>query len=93
LSTEYRLSWESPSPHECAVIEAQYGHDVWPTYNWESIFSWHRTEKITDDASAQYNTLKAWAKTREQPIRNVRLEQRERPTPDEGWLRVKEEQP
>ena len=33
----------------------------------------------------QYHGLKAWAKTHEQPIRNVQLERREVPLDNEGW--------
>lgn len=77
---QYRLAWESPSLIDCETAEAQYGEHVWPRFDWDSLTSWHRTEKITDNPWQQYNQLKAWAESREQPIRNVTLERRPVPT-------------
>lgn len=86
---EYRLSWEMPSPHQAEAAEARYGRDMshlgW-TDDWFS--TWHRVETRPADPWDQYHTLKRWAATREQPIRNVVLEQRELPQPDEGWTVV-----
>jgi len=85
---QYRLSWESPSPIDCATVEAQYGEHIWPQFDWDGLTSWHRVKKITDNPWQQYNQLKVWAASREQPIRNVTLEQREVPQPDHGWVAV-----
>ena len=85
---EYRLSWEMPTDHWLiAAIEAEHGKDVWPTYDWDSLGEWKTTTAVFHDGARmdQYNTLKRWAATREQPIRNVVLEQREVIAPDEGW--------
>lgn len=83
--TQYRLSWESPSTIDCATVETHYGRSIWPRFDWDNLTSWHSTSKITDNPWQQYNQLKAWAESREQPIRNVKLEQRQVPLPDEGW--------
>lgn len=85
---EYRLSWESPKDfHLIAAIEDRYGKNVWPNYDWETLGEWLRTEVvfIGNDRFDQYHTLKRWAETREQPIRDVLLEKREIVSPDEGW--------
>lgn len=86
--TEYRLSWESPDPWKCAAVEDAYGKRIWPSYDWDSLGDWHRTEVVflyRDDRMGQYHTLKQWAETREQPIRNVRLEKRQVPEREIGW--------
>lgn len=74
----YRLTFESIDPHQAAGMEAQYGKGVWPTLSdasWAAL-SWHEVSREADapgDITAQYESLLAWAETREQPIRNVRL--------------------
>lgn len=85
---EYRLSWESPDTWQVASIEHMEGRAVWPTFDWDKLRDWHRTEVVFlegSDRMGQYHTLKKWAETREQPIRNVVLERREIPVEDEGW--------
>lgn len=89
--TEYRLSWESPDPWACSATEDAYGKDCWPRVVWDELPGWHRTEvKFLEgsDRMGQYETLKRWAETREQPIRNVVLERREVDLTDEGWEAV-----
>lgn len=87
--TEYRLSWESPPSHFCALMEQQYGKDCWPRVDWSDWpqIEWHVTSVVFvgNERMGQYNTLKQWAETKEQPIRNVTLEKRPMPNPDEGW--------
>lgn len=89
--TEYRLSWESPSPLECDGYEQLNGKDVWQRFDWSELWlTWHPTTVTFRsnegvDRLDQYRTLKEWADTRYQPIRNVTLEQRTIVGPDEGW--------
>lgn len=51
--------------------------------SWEAIMfgtDWHPSERVTSDeadARDQYDTLREWERTGEEPIRNVRLERRE----------------
>jgi hypothetical protein len=84
---EYRLSWDSPSPWACDAVERTLGRHAWPTYDWDLLEGWHRTEVMFtgDERMGQYHTLTKWAETREQPIRNVRLEKRTRPQLDDEW--------
>jgi len=87
--TQYRLSWESPTDSWLiASIENRFGKAVWRRYDWDKLGEWHRTEVVFTGAERmdQYNTLRRWADTREQPIRNVLLECREAPLPSEGWV-------
>lgn len=78
---EYRLSWEMPTDNwKVAEIEQQHGKAIWPRYDWDTL-EWRQTEVIwregeREDGLDQYETLKNWAETREQPIRNVKLEWR-----------------
>ena len=88
---EYRLSWEMPADHWLvAGIEQQHGKNVWPRWDWDTLGEWRRTEVVFrgDERLDQYNQLRRWAETREQPIRNVRLERRKAPDPNEGWQRA-----
>lgn len=79
---EFRLSWEMPTDHQLiAAIELRYGKTVWPRYDWDKLElgKWSVTEVLwrngdQGDHLDQHATLKKWAKTREQPIRNVKLE-------------------
>lgn len=86
--TEYRLTWESPHSHECAMYEDLNGRDVWRRFDWSDLhLTWSETS-VTFTGSerfGQYNTLRHWAETKEQPIRNVRLEKRQVPLPSDGW--------
>jgi hypothetical protein len=78
---EYRLSWEMPIDHwKISEIETIHGRDVWPKYDWDTL-EWHQQEVVWRDGNEgdhfdQHATLKQWAETREQPIRNVKLEWR-----------------
>ena len=87
-NVEYRLTFESISPFQADEMEQRHGKGVWPRlaeHAWDAL-SWRKpTVKITTDPWDQYRTLKRWADTHEQPIRNVILEQRPAPLPDEGW--------
>jgi hypothetical protein len=94
--TEYRVSWEMPPPTVVAYdYEDVYGRDVWKRLTprqWGSL-PWRTSENITDnhdDAHDQYATLKGWAETHEQPIRNVTIEERPSPAPNEGWVTASE---
>lgn len=93
--TEYRLSWEMPTPHECDGYEQLNGKTVWQRFSWEQLhLTWHRHEiTFTDDARmGQYHNLRDWAMTKEQPIRNVKLEQRTIPDSEHGWRLAKPDQ-
>lgn len=88
-NVEYRLSWEMPADHWLiAGIEERYGKSVWPTYDWDALGEWTRIEVVFrgDERMGQYHTLKRWAETREQPIRDVRLERREARPAEQGWV-------
>jgi hypothetical protein len=87
----YRLTWESINTWQAAGMEQSYGKDVWPSLpdeKWASLAWQEPTVKVADNPWDQYHTLKRWAATHEQPIRNVRLEKRQEPVPDAGWERV-----
>lgn len=74
----YRLVFESIDPHEAAEYEALRGKAVWPALTaeqWERL-SWHEVSKEDDVPGAitsQYERLRLWAETHEQPIRSVQL--------------------
>lgn len=86
--TVYRLSWETPGHWTAQELDARFGRDLtgkltdkeWDDLDWQP-----PTVNITDDPWDQYHTLKRWAETRRQPIRNVKLERREEVAPDDGW--------
>lgn len=86
---EYRLSWQSIDSHQADRMERYHGRKVWAKLSdeeWEGLEWQTPTVRIDGERpSDQFNTLKGWAETREQPIRNVKLEQREAPEPDSGW--------
>lgn len=93
---EYRLTWEMPADvHLVTRIQETHGRGVWPTYDWDTLGEWTTIEVVfTGDARmGQYNTLRNWAATREQPIRNVKLEKRTAPEPTEGWQPASGERP
>lgn len=79
---EYRLSWEMPADNwKVAEIEQRQGRDIWPTYDWDTLGEWEQIEVVWKDTEEndrldQHAQLKRWAETREQPIRNVKLEWR-----------------
>lgn len=57
---------------------------AWPEVPWNE----HLTERVTtDEASAldQYGVLAEWERTQVQPIKDVRLLERDVPEPDDGW--------
>ena len=86
---EYRLSWEGIGAFNAADMETLHGPKVWPTLSdadWEALPWQQPTVKIDTDPWQQFNTLRRWAETHEQPIRKVRLEQREVPDIDSGWI-------
>lgn len=74
----YRVQFETIAPHQAAEAEARYGHDVWAhllAAQWESL-AWSPviSEKDSErSARLQYDGLRDWAETHEQPIRNVQL--------------------
>lgn len=89
---ERRLTFTSINPLYASDMEAKYGKGVWlacPDDMWDGL-PWSTPTVVMfvdDDRMDQYNTLKRWAETHEQPIRDVKLE--ERPLrPDDGWVEV-----
>ncbi len=76
--SRYRLEWESVDPWFAAEQEAVFGGHVWsstPREAW-AVLPWHPVSRESESRAsieAQYRQLKAWAESREQPIRNVRL--------------------
>jgi hypothetical protein len=84
--TEFLVSWEMPPATVTAYdYEDLYGRDVWlrlTAQQWEALpwkaASGHVTTDY-DNALDQYRQLAAWADSHEQPIRNVKLEQRRPP--------------
>jgi hypothetical protein len=94
---EYRLTWESIDSMQAAAMEERYGKYVWNQLlpeQWDAL-SWReptvRVGSEGSDIHDQHRTLREWARTHDQPIRNVRLERRERPNPDDGWAEVDDE--
>lgn len=81
---EYRLRWEAPSPLLCAMLEDKYGRDIWLRYNWDRL-EFKEWGAITDQPWQLYAALMEWQCRRTQPVRNVLIEQRQVPLPDEGW--------
>lgn len=84
---EYRVSWESPPPPVVVYDwEQVHGRDVWPTLSdeqWEAL-PWKPSERVAEDyedVHAQYVQLQTWEQTHQQPIRNVKIQQRQRFTP------------
>ena len=87
---EYRLSFETIDPHTAMYMETDRGKSVWVHLGpkeWDDL-PWSSVARITTDPWQQYNTLKKWAEVHTQPIRNVKLEKRPAPLPDEGWEEV-----
>lgn len=76
----YRLEFETIDPHQAAAMELRYGPGVWLTLSddeWKAL-SWHPVTRESSGCDGkgvfnQYATLRGWAETHEQPIRNVRL--------------------
>lgn len=74
----YRLVFETIDPHQAAGLEERHGRGVWQQLDertWAAL-SWHETSREADTPgaiTAQYENLKAWAESHEQPIRNVQL--------------------
>ncbi len=58
------------------MVEAEHGSNCWARIDWSSL-EFHKSSVVFsgDDRLDQYNQLKAWAESREQPIRNVVLEE------------------
>ena len=80
-AVEFRISWESPNPHQVNAVEARHGKHCWPRLHpyWPSM-DWNPVERITadeKDAWDQYETLKGWEQTHEDPVRNCRLAKRQ----------------
>lgn len=76
---EIRISWEMADPHEVNDVEIRYGKKCWQRLPTWPDMRWAPVERVTaDEAEArdQFETLKAWADNREEPVRNVRLETR-----------------
>jgi hypothetical protein len=75
--TRWRLEFESIDPYQAADIELTFGKGIWPRMSdaqWASL-SWHPVSKEGTELGLrdQHRTLKEWATTHEQAIRNVRL--------------------
>lgn len=85
---EYRLSWQSVPSHYAAGREMADGRDVWQSLTdaeWDALPWLESISKIDTNPWDQYNTLLRWSEGHEQPQRNVTLERRIPPNPDEGW--------
>lgn len=94
MSVQYRLTFESIDTHHAAAMEHQYGKKVWPMLTdeqWAALPWTPPVERISGDGDirGQHTTLRKWAETHEQPIRNVRLERREVPDDESGWQPVR----
>ena len=87
MSEEYRLSWEMPSVTTAVNLEARFGRDLTGKLTdeeWEAL-DWGPIGTIRTEPWDQYNNLQESARTRQQAIRNVKLERRQIPLPDQGW--------
>lgn len=90
-----RLTFEILDPHIVNLYEFTYGKSYWPKFDWSEFKEnqWHKTVVVFNENERmdQYETLKNWAETRTQPIRNVTLEEREVIGDEEGWKKVKDD--
>lgn len=74
----YRLTFETIRPHDAAMLQKSHGRGIWKTMSeesWKSL-NWFQVSKETPErlsVIAQYTSLMESARTRDQPIRNVRL--------------------
>ncbi len=79
---EWRLSWEMADPHWCANTVAEHGKGVYKTIPddaWDNLPWCPPIVKVVQtwpEIKNQYETLRRWAETHEQPVRNVKLESR-----------------
>lgn len=71
----YRLSFDSIPPTEAQRMELD-GRPISEQYDDIPESLWYRVQTEREDPWDQYRTLKGWAETKEQPIRNVKLERR-----------------
>lgn len=85
---EYRVVFESIDPFVAGEMQARNGRDIWKRLSdveWAAL-PW-RPPIISKDRglaalTEQFKTLKLWAETHEQPIRNVQFQKRQ----DSEWL-------
>jgi len=77
MTTQYRLQWDMPSPMWAAGFEhIKDFTELWSNIPWRN----HPIVKETEDIEQikdQYKTLQEWEETKRQPIKNVKLFQRE----------------
>lgn len=73
----YRLEFETINPSQAESMERERGRGVWGllTYEEWDALSWHQVSRESDlpNLKDQAATLRRWAETHEQPIRNVSL--------------------
>lgn len=90
---EYRVSWEMPDAVFVAEMEARRGERVWEALSPEAwdLLPWKLTQRVSrqDDTIDQAEQLLKWAKSHEQPIRNVVIEKRLLPVHE--WTIVQQE--
>lgn len=90
---EYRLSWEVGDAITPAVVEKVCSprEDRWQTLTdeeWDGLVWRSVTRTDREPPSQQVNTLREWARTHYQAIRNVRLERRPARDDNDGWEMV-----
>lgn len=92
---QYRLQWRTIPSIVAAEMEDRYGRNVWKSLTdamWEALPWAEKPTSVvfTDGRFDQYTTLRRWADSHDQPIRDVVLEQREVPESDTGWTPTEE---
>lgn len=83
----YRLSFDTIDANMIDYCAFQYGEECWPLIDFKNL-RWHTVRKETTSPFTQYDQLKRWAQSHEQPIRNVILE---RLVTQPVWERVENE--
>lgn len=80
---ERRMSWRSVSPFYADSMEVICGRDIWQRLTqseWDALPWQDKPTSVIftgDDRMDQYQTLRRWAETHEQPVRDVRLDERQ----------------
>ncbi len=78
MTDQYKVTFETISPHIANDLRAEFGKDYWKhaPQHMKDGAQWHCTERVTTDAGSaksQFQTLQNWESEGGRPIRNARL--------------------